>query len=153
MSQIGQVLVEVRAGGVVPAVDRMGVVGMAAPAGLIRYREWRPIKPRHGPWRSLRPERARGVRAADASVFLYAFGQPELDGRTFGANRWRRARRSWRAYCARPAPACASRTSPRTPARSFFRHACEMGLEGIVSKRLGSRYRSGRSPHWLKFKN
>ena len=27
------------------------------------------------------------------------------------------------------------------------------GLEGIVSKRLGSRYRSGRSPDWLKFKN
>jgi bifunctional non-homologous end joining protein LigD len=30
---------------------------------------------------------------------------------------------------------------------------CKMGLEGIVSKRLGSRYRSGRSPDWLKFKN
>jgi ATP-dependent DNA ligase len=36
---------------------------------------------------------------------------------------------------------------------SQFRHACKMGLEGIVSKRLGSRYRSGRSPDWLKFKN
>jgi hypothetical protein len=34
-----------------------------------------------------------------------------------------------------------------------FRHACEMGVEGIVSKRLGSRYRSERSPDWLKFKN
>jgi bifunctional non-homologous end joining protein LigD len=31
-----------------------------------------------------------------------------------------------------------------------FQHACKMGLEGIVSKRLGSRYRSGRSPDWLK---
>jgi hypothetical protein len=28
-----------------------------------------------------------------------------------------------------------------------------MGLEGIVSKRLGSQYRSGRSKDWLKFKN
>jgi hypothetical protein len=28
-----------------------------------------------------------------------------------------------------------------------------MGLEGIVSKRIGSRYRSDRSPDWLKFKN
>jgi ATP-dependent DNA ligase len=28
-----------------------------------------------------------------------------------------------------------------------------MGLEGIVSKRLGSCYRSGRSKDWLKFKN
>ena len=34
-----------------------------------------------------------------------------------------------------------------------FQHACKMGLEGIVFKRLGSRYRSGRSPDWLKFKN
>ena len=34
-----------------------------------------------------------------------------------------------------------------------FQHACKVGLEGIVSKRLGSHYRSGRSPDWLKFKN
>ena len=33
-----------------------------------------------------------------------------------------------------------------------FQHACKMGLEGLVSKRLGSRYRSGRCPDWLKFK-
>jgi bifunctional non-homologous end joining protein LigD len=30
-----------------------------------------------------------------------------------------------------------------------FRHACKLGFQGIVSKRLGSRYRSGRSPDWL----
>jgi bifunctional non-homologous end joining protein LigD len=35
----------------------------------------------------------------------------------------------------------------------IFRHACAMGLEGIVSKRLGSSYRSGRCAHWLKIKN
>jgi bifunctional non-homologous end joining protein LigD len=34
-----------------------------------------------------------------------------------------------------------------------FREACKLGCEGIVSKRLGSPYRSGRSPHWLKVKN
>jgi ATP-dependent DNA ligase len=28
-----------------------------------------------------------------------------------------------------------------------------MGLEGIVSKRKTSAYRSGRSPDWLKSKN
>jgi ATP-dependent DNA ligase len=32
-------------------------------------------------------------------------------------------------------------------------HACQLGFEDIVFKRLGSRYRSGRSPDWLKFKN
>jgi bifunctional non-homologous end joining protein LigD len=35
----------------------------------------------------------------------------------------------------------------------IFQHACKLGCEGIVSKRLGSPYRSGRSPHWLKIKN
>jgi hypothetical protein len=39
------------------------------------------------------------------------------------------------------------------PGEVVFRHACKLGLEGIVSKRLGSRYRSGRSPDWLKMKN
>lgn len=34
-----------------------------------------------------------------------------------------------------------------------YRHACKLGCEGIVSKRLGSTYRSGRSKHWLKVKN
>ena len=34
-----------------------------------------------------------------------------------------------------------------------FTKACELGLEGIVSKRAGSRYHSGRSRTWLKTKN
>ena len=34
-----------------------------------------------------------------------------------------------------------------------FEHACRMGLEGIVSKRKGSRYQSGRSRDWIKTKN
>jgi bifunctional non-homologous end joining protein LigD len=37
--------------------------------------------------------------------------------------------------------------------RSVYRKACRLGCEGIVSKRLGSPYRSGRSPNWLKIKN
>jgi bifunctional non-homologous end joining protein LigD len=39
------------------------------------------------------------------------------------------------------------------PGDVIFQHACKMGLEGIVSKRLGSRYRSGRTTDWLKLKN
>ena len=34
-----------------------------------------------------------------------------------------------------------------------FTHVCELGLEGIVSKRAGSLYKSGRSRNWLKTKN
>jgi ATP-dependent DNA ligase len=36
---------------------------------------------------------------------------------------------------------------------TVFRHACKLGFEGIVSKRLGSPYVSGRSQHWIKSKN
>ena len=31
-----------------------------------------------------------------------------------------------------------------------FRHACKMGLEGIVSKRLTAPRRSGASRDWIK---
>ena len=34
-----------------------------------------------------------------------------------------------------------------------FREACRLGCEGIVYKKLGSTYRRGRSPLWLKVKN
>jgi bifunctional non-homologous end joining protein LigD len=35
----------------------------------------------------------------------------------------------------------------------IFRKICALGLEGIVSKRKGSSYRSGQSRDWLKSKN
>ena len=35
----------------------------------------------------------------------------------------------------------------------LFRHACLMGLEGLVSKRRDSAYRGGRSDRWIKVKN
>jgi hypothetical protein len=34
-----------------------------------------------------------------------------------------------------------------------FEHACRLGLEGIVSKRLDAPYRSGPSKTWRKSKN
>ena len=36
---------------------------------------------------------------------------------------------------------------------AVFRHACKLGLEGIVAKRKDSTYRSGRSLDWIKCKN
>ena len=35
----------------------------------------------------------------------------------------------------------------------LFRHACLMGLEGMVSKHRESTYRGGRSDRWIKVKN
>ena len=36
---------------------------------------------------------------------------------------------------------------------AMFRHACALGLEGIVSKRVASRYKSGSCVAWVKVKN
>jgi bifunctional non-homologous end joining protein LigD len=77
-----------------------------------------------------------------------------LTAPTCAANRSRSARRPWRAILRQ------SRHGVRLNEHlehdcglTVFQHACALGCEGIVSKRLGSRYRSGRSPGWLKFKN
>jgi bifunctional non-homologous end joining protein LigD len=35
----------------------------------------------------------------------------------------------------------------------LFRAACNVGLEGLVSKRIDRPYRGGRSPDWVKVKN
>jgi ATP-dependent DNA ligase len=35
----------------------------------------------------------------------------------------------------------------------LFRAACDMGLEGIVSKHKDRSYRAGRCQHWIKVKN
>ncbi len=35
----------------------------------------------------------------------------------------------------------------------LFRAACNMGLEGLVSKRQDRPYQAGRSKHWIKVKN
>ncbi|MBA2439983.1 MAG: hypothetical protein H0V50_04835, partial [Thermoleophilaceae bacterium] len=34
-----------------------------------------------------------------------------------------------------------------------FKHACKLGLEGIIAKRLDMPYRSGRCKSWIKVKN
>ena len=39
------------------------------------------------------------------------------------------------------------------PGEIVFEHACQLGLEGIVSKRRHAQYQHGRSRTWLKIKN
>jgi bifunctional non-homologous end joining protein LigD len=86
-------------------------------------------------------------------VFLYAFDLLELDG----ADLRREPIETRKATLASLLRGCRSGVRLNEhltqPGDVVFQHACKMGLEGIVSKRLGSRYRSGRSKDWLKFKN
>jgi ATP-dependent DNA ligase len=69
---------------------------------------------------------------------------------TYGAIRLRSARPHSHLSWPKPAPAFGSIEGDGP---TVFAHACKMGLEGIVSKRKDSAYRSGRSPDWLKMKN
>jgi bifunctional non-homologous end joining protein LigD len=93
-------------------------------------------------------------RRADASVFLLAFDLLELDGRDLRREPLE-VRKATLASVLRKAPEGLQLNEhlEHEDGELVFRHACKMGLEGIVSKRLGSRYRSGRSPDWLKMKN
>jgi bifunctional non-homologous end joining protein LigD len=36
---------------------------------------------------------------------------------------------------------------------AMFRAACQLGLEGVISKKRSAPYRSGRSPSWVKSKS
>ena len=49
--------------------------------------------------------------------------------------------------------ACGSTSISTMTMALVFEHACRMGLEGIVSKRRDSPYRSGRTRDWIKSKN
>src|SRR5262249_32023702 len=92
-------------------------------------------------------------KPAGKHVFLYAFDLLELDGEGL-RRKPLETRQATRARLLRVGLRGLRRTGPLAhDGESVFRHACKMGLEGIVSKRLGSRYRSGRSKDWLKFKN
>ena len=43
--------------------------------------------------------------------------------------------------------------APQARDPTIFAHVCKLGLEGILSKRVDSPYRSGPSKTWLKSKN
>ena len=93
-------------------------------------------------------------RRNEATAFLYAFDLLELDG-TDMRREPIEVRKATLASILRKAHhgVRLNQHLEHPDGALVFAHACKMGLEGIVSKRLGSRYRSGRSPDWLKFKN
>jgi bifunctional non-homologous end joining protein LigD len=88
-------------------------------------------------------------RRQDARVFLFAFDLLELNGDDLR----REPLEVRKATLASVLAKAGSGLRLNEHLEPDVRHACKLGLEGIVSKRLGSRYRSGRSPDWLKMKN
>src|SRR5262249_19711957 len=86
---------------------------------------------------------SRADARADGAVFLFAFDLLELDGRDLRCEPLE-VRKATLASVLRKAGAGVQLNEhlEHEDGDVVFRHACKMGLEGIVSKRLGSRYRS-----------
>jgi bifunctional non-homologous end joining protein LigD len=91
--------------------------------------------------------RRRG--AGDIAV-LYAFDLIELDGSDLLPIETQKATL---ASLLRKSGAVRLSEHIAADGRQVFAHACRLGAEGIVSKRLGSPYRSGPCQAWIKCKN
>jgi bifunctional non-homologous end joining protein LigD len=92
-------------------------------------------------------------RRDDRHVFLVAFDLLELDGKDLRREPLEVRKTELARLLANAPRGLHYCEHIRDLGEVVFRHACAMGLEGIVSKRLGSRYTSGRCHDWLKFKN
>jgi bifunctional non-homologous end joining protein LigD len=97
--------------------------------------------------------RAALGRPAKREVFLYAFDLLELDGHDLRREPW--SDRRWKLARLLRGAGHGVQLSDHMESTdgAMFRHACAMGLEGIVAKRRDRPYRSGRSPDWVKIKN
>jgi bifunctional non-homologous end joining protein LigD len=98
--------------------------------------------------------RAALGRPAKREVLLHAFDLLELGGRDLRREPW--SERRWKLARLLRGAGHGIELSDHiegNDGEAAFRHACEMGLEGIVAKRRDKPYRSGRTPDWVKVKN
>jgi bifunctional non-homologous end joining protein LigD len=91
-------------------------------------------------------------RGAGDIAMLYAFDLIELDGDDLRSLPIETRKVTLASLLRKPG---ALRLSEHISADGpqVFAHACRLGAEGIVSKRLGSPYRSGPCQSWVKCKN
>ena len=89
---------------------------------------------------------------ANGSVFLFAFDLIELNGDDLRRDPLEVRKGTLASIVAKAHPGIRFNEHIEGDGPTVSPMPARMGLEGIVSKRLGSRYRSGRSTDWLKFK-
>ena len=96
----------------------------------------------------------RGDRVKQ-SAHLYAFDLLELDGRDLIRVSIEERKHQLTELLRRAAAGLQICEHIDQPGDVVFAHACQLGCEGTVSKRLGSRYRRGpgRCSDWIKVKN
>jgi len=97
--------------------------------------------------------RAAVGRLGSRVAFLYAFDLLELDGENMRLYEWHVRRTTLRSLIKRVGAGVRLSEHLDGDGAAAFRHACAMGLEGIVAKRRDRPYRSGRSPDWIKVTN
>ena len=90
---------------------------------------------------------------ANDRVFLYAFDLIELNGDDLRRDPLEVRKATLASIVAKAGRGIRFNEHIEGDGPTVFAYACKMGLEGIVSKRKDSVYRSGRSPDWLKMKN
>ena len=92
------------------------------------------------------------TKAAAATAGYVAFDLLQIDGKDIRQQRLE-DRRAELERIVKGADAILFSESIAAEGVLVFAKACEMGLEGIVSKRVGSMYWSGRARNWTKAKN
>jgi bifunctional non-homologous end joining protein LigD len=89
----------------------------------------------------------------DHAAVLCAFDLIELDGRDLRSTAIEQRKQALTELLHQARHSIVLNVHYDCDGETVFKHACALGCEGIVSKRLGSPYRSGRVDHWLKIKN
>jgi len=92
-------------------------------------------------------------RRHDSTAFLYAFDLIELNGDDLRRDPLKVRKATLANILASADRGIWFNDHIEEDGPTVFAHACKLGLEGIVSKRKDSPYRSGRSLDWLKSKN
>jgi bifunctional non-homologous end joining protein LigD len=98
--------------------------------------------------------RAAVGRLGSRDAFLFAFDLLEINGTDLRRDSWEVRRATLVSVLRRARDGIRlSEHMATSDGNTIFRHACAMGLVGIVAKRRDRPYRSGRSPDWIKVKN
>jgi bifunctional non-homologous end joining protein LigD len=92
-------------------------------------------------------------RQHDHAAVLCAFDLVELDGEDLRRAPLENRKRALSKLLRQKHDGIAVNAHYEGDGATIYKHACKLGCEGIVSKRLGSPYLSGRVNHWLKIKN
>ena len=92
-------------------------------------------------------------RQHDHAVTLCAIDLLELDGQDLRREPIEVRKATLKGLLRRARPGVAFNRHFEVDGTVVYEQACALGCEGIVSKRAGSPYRSGRNDSWIKVKN